>query len=61
MTRPGHGWVQPTASLRSRRLMPTLGALMGDPGSEKSGRVMQAMLKMKKIIVADLQKAYDGR
>jgi len=34
---------------------------MGDPGSEKSGRVMQAMLKMKKIIVADLQKAYDGR
>jgi predicted 3-demethylubiquinone-9 3-methyltransferase (glyoxalase superfamily) len=33
---------------------------MGGPDPEKSGRVMQAMLKMKKIIVADLQKAYDG-
>ena len=38
-----------------------LGELMGDPDPEKSGRVMQAMLKMKKIIVADLQKAYDGK
>ena len=37
-----------------------LGELMGDPDPEKSGRVMQAMLKMQKIIVADLQKAYDG-
>jgi predicted 3-demethylubiquinone-9 3-methyltransferase (glyoxalase superfamily) len=37
-----------------------LGELMGDPDPEKSQRVMQAMLKMKKIIVADLQKAYDG-
>ena len=38
-----------------------LGELMGDPDPEKSQRVMQAMLKMKKIIVADLQKAYDGK
>lgn len=37
-----------------------LGELMGDPDPQKSERVMQAMLKMKKIIVADLQKAYDG-
>lgn len=37
-----------------------LGDLMGDPDPEKSQRVMQAILKMKKIIVADLQKAYDG-
>jgi predicted 3-demethylubiquinone-9 3-methyltransferase (glyoxalase superfamily) len=37
-----------------------LGELMGDPDPEKSQRVMQAMLKMKKIIVADLQKAYQG-
>lgn len=28
---------------------------------EKSGRVMRAMLKMRKIIVADLQKAYDEK
>lgn len=38
-----------------------LGQLMGDPDQVKAGRVMQAMLKMKKIIVADLQKAYDGK
>ena len=37
-----------------------LGELMGDSDPEKSGRVMQAMLKMQKIIIADLQKAYDG-
>ena len=37
-----------------------LGELMGDPDPEKSGRVMQAMLKMQKIIVADLKNAYDG-
>lgn len=37
-----------------------LGELIGDPDQEKAGRAMQAMLKMKKIIIADLQKAYDG-
>ena len=37
-----------------------LGELMGDPDPEKSQRVMQAMLKMKKIIVSDLQKAHAG-
>ena len=36
-----------------------LGELMGDPDPEKSGRVMQAMLKMKKIVLADLQRAFD--
>jgi predicted 3-demethylubiquinone-9 3-methyltransferase (glyoxalase superfamily) len=32
---------------------------MGVPDTGKSQRVMDAMLKMQKIIVADLQKAYD--
>jgi predicted 3-demethylubiquinone-9 3-methyltransferase (glyoxalase superfamily) len=36
-----------------------LGQLMSDPDREKAQRVMQAMLQMKKIIIADLQKAYD--
>ena len=31
--------------------------LMGDKDREKAGRVMQAMMKMKKIIVADLENA----
>ncbi len=38
-----------------------LSELMGDPDPEKSQRVMQAMLQMKKIIVADLQKAHAGK
>jgi predicted 3-demethylubiquinone-9 3-methyltransferase (glyoxalase superfamily) len=37
-----------------------LGELIGSPEKEKAQRAMQAMLKMKKIIIADLQKAYDG-
>lgn len=31
-----------------------------DPDREKAGRVMQAMFKMKKIIIADLERAYRG-
>ncbi len=36
-----------------------LGELLSDPDKEKSGRVMQAMLQMKKIEIADLEKAYN--
>lgn len=36
-----------------------LGELIGSPDREKADRAIQAMLKMKKIIIADLQKAYD--
>lgn len=32
-----------------------------DPDREKAGRVMQAMFKMKKIIIADLEAAYAGK
>ncbi len=37
-----------------------LGELIGSPEKEKAGRAIQAMLKMKKIIITDLQKAFDG-
>jgi predicted 3-demethylubiquinone-9 3-methyltransferase (glyoxalase superfamily) len=37
-----------------------LGELMGDPDPEKSQRVMDAMLKMSKIEIAGLKRAYDG-
>jgi predicted 3-demethylubiquinone-9 3-methyltransferase (glyoxalase superfamily) len=37
-----------------------LGRYLGDPNREKTNRALQAMLKMKKIIVADLDKAYAG-
>jgi predicted 3-demethylubiquinone-9 3-methyltransferase (glyoxalase superfamily) len=35
--------------------------LMSDPDPVKAGRVMQAMFKMSKIVIADLQQAYDAR
>jgi predicted 3-demethylubiquinone-9 3-methyltransferase (glyoxalase superfamily) len=38
-----------------------LGEMLGDPDPEKSKRVMEAMLKMKKIDIPTLQKAYAGR
>jgi len=47
-----------SAMLRERK---PLGELMGNPGSDKSVRMMQVMPKMKKIIVADLQKACNCR
>lgn len=31
-----------------------------DPDKEKAGRVLQAMQKMKKIVIADLERAYRG-
>jgi predicted 3-demethylubiquinone-9 3-methyltransferase (glyoxalase superfamily) len=34
--------------------------MLGDPGSEKSARAMEAMLKMKKIDIAELERAYKG-
>ncbi len=36
-----------------------LGQLLSDPNPAKAGRVMQAMLEMSKIDIAELQRAYD--
>ena len=54
------GWLKDKYGLWWQIVPKQLGELMGDPDPVKSKRVMDAMLKMKKIIVADLQKAYDG-
>ena len=54
------GWLKDKYGLSWQIVPKQLGELMGDPDPEKSQRVVQAMLKMQKIIVADLQKAYDG-
>lgn len=54
------GWLKDKFGLSWQIVPKQLGELMGGPDPEKSGRVMQAMLQMKKIIVADLQKAYEG-
>ena len=45
----------------SWQIVPTaLGKLLGDKDPQKSKRVMQAMMKMDKIDIAELQKAYEG-
>jgi predicted 3-demethylubiquinone-9 3-methyltransferase (glyoxalase superfamily) len=46
----------------SWQIVPTaLGQLLSDPDPAKAGRVMQAMLQMKKIDIAGLQRAYDQK
>ncbi|MBI5822642.1 MAG: VOC family protein [Chloroflexi bacterium] len=55
------GWLKDKYGLSWQIIPKQLGELMGDPDPDKSQWVMQAMLKMQKIIVADLQKAYDGK
>jgi len=53
------GWLKDKFGL-SWQIVPTaLGELLGDQDAEKAGRVMQAMLRMKKIVIADLRKAYE--
>jgi predicted 3-demethylubiquinone-9 3-methyltransferase (glyoxalase superfamily) len=54
------GWLKDKFGL-SWQIVPTvLGELLGDKDAEKSGRVMQAMLKMTKLDIAGLQRAYAG-
>jgi predicted 3-demethylubiquinone-9 3-methyltransferase (glyoxalase superfamily) len=54
------GWLKDKYGLSWQIIPKQLSELMGDPDPVKSKRVMDAMLRMQKIIVADLQKAYDG-
>jgi predicted 3-demethylubiquinone-9 3-methyltransferase (glyoxalase superfamily) len=51
------GWLKDKFGLSWQIVPPILGKLLGDPDREKAGRVMQAMMQMKKIIIADLEKA----
>ena len=55
------GWLKDKFGVSWQIIPKQLGELMGDPDPEKAQRTMQAMLQMQKIIVADLQKAHDGK
>ena len=55
------GWCKDKFGLSWQIIPRQLGELMGDSDPVKSMRVVNAMLKMHKIVVADLQKAYDGK
>jgi predicted 3-demethylubiquinone-9 3-methyltransferase (glyoxalase superfamily) len=52
------GWLQDKYGLSWQIIPKALGKLMSDPDASKSNRVMQAMLKMEKIEIEGLQKAY---
>jgi predicted 3-demethylubiquinone-9 3-methyltransferase (glyoxalase superfamily) len=55
------GWLKDKYGL-SWQIVPTiLGKLMSDPDPQKSKRVMEAMLKMQKIVIDDLKRAYEGK
>ena len=54
------GWLKDKYGL-SWQISPTLlGEMLSDPDPAKSRRVMEAMLKMKKIDIEGLKKAYQG-
>ena len=55
------GWLKDKYGL-SWQITPTvLGEMLADKDPKKAGRVMTAMLKMKKIDIATLKKAYEQR
>jgi len=54
------GWLKDKFGVSWQIIPSALGKLMSDPDPRKSGAVMQAMLKMNKIVIANLQKAYDA-
>ncbi len=53
------GWLKDKYGVSWQIIPTTLGKLLGDPDPVKSQKVMQAMLKMSKIIVKDLEQAYN--
>ena len=55
------GWVKDKFGLSWQIIPKQLGKLLMDKDKEKALRVMNAMLKMKKIVVADLEKAAEGK
>jgi predicted 3-demethylubiquinone-9 3-methyltransferase (glyoxalase superfamily) len=54
------GWLKDKYGLSWQIVPNALGELLGDPDREKAGRVMQAMLKMRKIDIAKLKAAAAG-
>jgi predicted 3-demethylubiquinone-9 3-methyltransferase (glyoxalase superfamily) len=55
------GWLKDKYGMSWQVNPGILGKMLGDPDPEKSKRVFDAMLKMKKIDIATLEKAYEGK
>lgn len=55
------GWLKDRFGLSWQIVPSVLPEMLNDPDPARSQRVMQAMMQMKKLDVAGLQRAYDGR
>jgi predicted 3-demethylubiquinone-9 3-methyltransferase (glyoxalase superfamily) len=55
------GWLKDKFGLSWQIVPKQLGEMLGDPDQEKATRAMKAMLSMKKIDIAALKKAFDGK
>jgi predicted 3-demethylubiquinone-9 3-methyltransferase (glyoxalase superfamily) len=53
------GWLKDKFGLSWQIIPKVMGKMLSDKDPEKSGRVLQAMLKMKKIDIAGLKQAYE--
>jgi predicted 3-demethylubiquinone-9 3-methyltransferase (glyoxalase superfamily) len=54
------GWLKDKFGVSWQIVPNNLGQMLADKDKAKSGRAMQAMMGMKKLIIADLEKAYNG-
>ncbi|HEX6170454.1 MAG TPA: VOC family protein, partial [Chitinophagaceae bacterium] len=54
------GWLKDKFGVSWQIVPPILGEMLSDKNKAKAGRVMQSMMGMKKIIIDDLKKAYNG-
>ncbi len=54
------GWLKDRYGVSWQVVPRALVEMITDPDSEKSGRAMEAMLRMKKLDIAELKRAYGG-
>jgi predicted 3-demethylubiquinone-9 3-methyltransferase (glyoxalase superfamily) len=54
------GWLKDRFGVSWQIIPSVLGELLSDPDRERAGRAMEAMLKMGKLDIAGLRRAYDG-
>ena len=54
------GWLKDKYGLSWQVIPTALQKLMGDPDPKKSKAVFEALMKMKKIVIADLSRAHEA-
>jgi predicted 3-demethylubiquinone-9 3-methyltransferase (glyoxalase superfamily) len=54
------GWLKDKFGLSWQVVPTTLGCYLNDPDPKKADRAMQALMKMQKIVIADLDRAFAG-